>query len=58
MTGPQRQNRHVGVFSLDGQDFAVDNDVWLVGNDREVLVIDAAHDAEAILESRPSVHAP
>jgi hypothetical protein len=40
-----------GVFSLDGQDFAVDNNVWLVGNDREVLVIDAAHDAEAILES-------
>jgi len=40
-----------GVFSLDGQDFAVDNNVWLVGNDREVLVIDAAHDAEAILEA-------
>jgi len=58
MTGPQRQNRPVGVFSLDGQDFAVDNDVWLVGNDREVLVIDAAHDAEVILESKPSVHAP
>jgi glyoxylase-like metal-dependent hydrolase (beta-lactamase superfamily II) len=40
-----------GVFSLDGQDFAVDNNVWLVGNDGEVLVIDAAHDAEAILEA-------
>ncbi|NED90597.1 MBL fold metallo-hydrolase, partial [Streptomyces sp. SID11233] len=26
----------------------VDNNVWLVGDDEEVLVIDAAHDAEAI----------
>src|ERR1039457_5375248 len=38
-----------GTFSLDGQDFAVDNNVWLVGDDREVIVIDAAHDAAAIL---------
>jgi glyoxylase-like metal-dependent hydrolase (beta-lactamase superfamily II) len=38
-----------GTFSLDGQDFAVDNNVWLVGDDREVVVIDAAHDAGAIL---------
>jgi glyoxylase-like metal-dependent hydrolase (beta-lactamase superfamily II) len=37
-----------GTFSLDGQDFAVDNNVWLVGDDREVIVIDAAHDADAI----------
>ena len=33
-----------GVFSLDGQDFDVDNNVWLVGDDDEVLVIDAPHD--------------
>jgi hypothetical protein len=32
-----------GVFSLDGQDFDVDNNVWLVGDDDEVLVIDAPH---------------
>jgi glyoxylase-like metal-dependent hydrolase (beta-lactamase superfamily II) len=38
-----------GTFSLDGQDFAVDNNVWLVGDDRDVIVIDAAHDADAIL---------
>lgn len=38
-----------GTFSLDGQDFAVDNNVWLVGDDSEVVVIDAAHDAGAIL---------
>jgi glyoxylase-like metal-dependent hydrolase (beta-lactamase superfamily II) len=37
-----------GVFSLDGQDFDVDNNVWLVGDDREVVVVDAAHDADAI----------
>jgi len=38
-----------GVFSLDGQDFDVDNNVWLVGDDDEVLVIDAPHDAEPII---------
>ncbi len=40
-----------GVFSLDGQDFDVDNNVWLVGDDAEVLVIDAPHDAAPILEA-------
>src|SRR4051812_24494924 len=40
-----------GVFSLDGQDFDVDNNVWLVGDDEEVVVIDAAHDAEPILDA-------
>jgi glyoxylase-like metal-dependent hydrolase (beta-lactamase superfamily II) len=38
-----------GVFSLDGQDFDVDNNVWLVGDDRQVLVIDAPHDVAPIL---------
>jgi glyoxylase-like metal-dependent hydrolase (beta-lactamase superfamily II) len=38
-----------GVFSLDGQDFDVANNVWLVGDDHEVIVIDAAHDPAAIL---------
>ncbi|WP_174277976.1 MBL fold metallo-hydrolase [Goekera deserti] len=40
-----------GVFSLDGQDFDVDNNVWLVGDDTEVLVLDAPHDAGPILEA-------
>lgn len=40
-----------GVFSLDGQDFDVDNNVWLLGDDDEVLIIDAAHDADAIVEA-------
>jgi glyoxylase-like metal-dependent hydrolase (beta-lactamase superfamily II) len=38
-----------GVFSLDGQDFDVENNVWLVGDDEEVLVIDAPHDAAPIV---------
>ncbi|MCO7218821.1 MBL fold metallo-hydrolase [Klenkia sp. PcliD-1-E] len=38
-----------GVFSLDGQDFDVDNNVWLVGDEETVVVIDAPHDAAPIL---------
>lgn len=38
-----------GVFELDGGSWEVDNNVWLVGDDTEVLVVDAAHDAPAIL---------
>ncbi|MCE7000440.1 MBL fold metallo-hydrolase [Saccharothrix sp. S26] len=38
-----------GTFSLDGQTFAVDNNVWVVGDDTECVVIDAPHDVEAIL---------
>ena len=37
-----------GTFSLDGETFDVDNNVWLVGDDDEVLVLDAPHDADAI----------
>jgi glyoxylase-like metal-dependent hydrolase (beta-lactamase superfamily II) len=37
-----------GTFTLDGGSWDVDNNVWLVGDEREVLVIDAAHDAGAI----------
>ncbi|MBM6403150.1 MBL fold metallo-hydrolase [Phycicoccus sp. CSK15P-2] len=38
-----------GTFELDGGSWEVDNNVWLVGDDRQVLVIDAAHDAGPIL---------
>jgi glyoxylase-like metal-dependent hydrolase (beta-lactamase superfamily II) len=38
-----------GTFALDGQEWQVDNNVWLVGDDDTVMVIDAAHDPEAIL---------
>jgi glyoxylase-like metal-dependent hydrolase (beta-lactamase superfamily II) len=38
-----------GVFSLDGKDYDVENNVWLVGDDERVVVIDAPHDAAAIV---------
>jgi glyoxylase-like metal-dependent hydrolase (beta-lactamase superfamily II) len=37
-----------GTFDLDGGSWEVDNNVWIVGDDSEVLVVDAAHDAEVI----------
>jgi glyoxylase-like metal-dependent hydrolase (beta-lactamase superfamily II) len=37
-----------GIFALDGGEWEVTNNIWLVGDEREVLVIDAAHDAGAI----------
>ncbi|MFF4990742.1 MBL fold metallo-hydrolase [Streptosporangium saharense] len=39
-----------GTFSLDGGTWEVDNNVWLVGSEREVVIVDAAHDAAAIAE--------
>jgi glyoxylase-like metal-dependent hydrolase (beta-lactamase superfamily II) len=38
-----------GTFSLDGETHDVDNNVWVVGDDRECVVIDAPHDVDAIL---------
>jgi glyoxylase-like metal-dependent hydrolase (beta-lactamase superfamily II) len=40
-----------GIFSIDGEDFDVENNIWLVGDDEEVIVIDAAHDAAPIAEA-------
>lgn len=40
-----------GTFSLDGGTWEVDNNVWIVGDDDEVIVIDPAHDAEAVAEA-------
>ncbi|KAB8163480.1 MBL fold metallo-hydrolase [Streptomyces sp. 3MP-14] len=37
-----------GFFELDGGRWEVENNVWVVGDDAEALVIDAAHDADAI----------
>ena len=39
-----------GTFSLDGQTFDVDNNVWVVGDDEECVIIDAPHDVGEILE--------
>jgi glyoxylase-like metal-dependent hydrolase (beta-lactamase superfamily II) len=38
-----------GTFSLDGQTFDVDNNVWVVGDDAECVVIDAPHSVQEIL---------
>ena len=38
-----------GTFSLDGKDYQVENNVWLVGDDQRVVVVDAPHDAAPIL---------
>lgn len=40
-----------GIFSLDGEDFEVTNNIWLVGDDREVVVVDAAHDHQVIVDA-------
>lgn len=39
-----------GTFSIDGEDFEVDNNIWIVGDDTECFVIDAAHEAAPIIE--------
>jgi glyoxylase-like metal-dependent hydrolase (beta-lactamase superfamily II) len=39
-----------GTFSLDGEVFDVDNNVWVVGDDVECVVIDAPHDVDAIMD--------
>jgi len=38
-----------GTFSLDGQTFDVDNNIWVVGDDSECVVIDAPHSVDDIL---------
>jgi glyoxylase-like metal-dependent hydrolase (beta-lactamase superfamily II) len=38
-----------GTFSLDGETFDVDNNVWVVGDDTECVVIDAPHAVEPIV---------
>jgi glyoxylase-like metal-dependent hydrolase (beta-lactamase superfamily II) len=40
-----------GLFELDGGSWEVTNNIWLVGDDRQVVVIDAAHDDRAIEEA-------
>ncbi|HEY0359689.1 MAG TPA: MBL fold metallo-hydrolase [Mycobacteriales bacterium] len=37
-----------GTVTVDGSARAVENNVWLLGDDEVVLVVDAAHDVEAI----------
>ncbi|MFW2332599.1 MBL fold metallo-hydrolase [Ilumatobacter sp.] len=39
-----------GIFALDGGEWEVTNNIWIVGDDREVVVFDAAHDHQPIIE--------
>jgi glyoxylase-like metal-dependent hydrolase (beta-lactamase superfamily II) len=38
-----------GTFELDGGSWEVDNNIWLVGDESDVVVFDAAHTAEPIV---------
>jgi glyoxylase-like metal-dependent hydrolase (beta-lactamase superfamily II) len=40
-----------GIFSLDGEDFEVENNIWIVGDEHEVMVVDAAHDHRPIVDA-------
>ena len=44
-----------GTFSLDGGTWEVENNVWIVGDEREVMLIDPAHDAEAVAKQADAV---
>ena len=48
MTARVEHTTTSGVFALDGGNWNVDNNVWLIGDDRECVVIDTPHDADAI----------
>ena len=52
-TSPIRVDRVVtsGTFALDGGEWEVDNNIWLVGDDSEVVVIDAAHTAQPVIDA-------
>jgi glyoxylase-like metal-dependent hydrolase (beta-lactamase superfamily II) len=51
MSGVLRVDHAVssGTFSLDGETFDVDNNIWVVGDDDECVVIDAPHSVDDIL---------
>lgn len=51
MAGAVRVDHAVssGTFSLDGETFEVDNNIWVVGDDDECVVIDAPHSVDDIL---------
>ncbi|AQA21142.1 metallo-beta-lactamase superfamily protein [Rhodococcus sp. MTM3W5.2] len=53
MSGALRVDRVVtsGTFSLDGGTWDVDNNIWLIGDDSEVVVVDAAHTAQPIIDA-------
>jgi glyoxylase-like metal-dependent hydrolase (beta-lactamase superfamily II) len=53
MSGEVRVDKVVtsGQFHLDGGSWDVDNNVWVIGDDDECVVVDAAHQAAPILDA-------
>ena len=51
MTSPIEHLITSGTFELDGGSWDVDNNIWLVGDDSEVIVFDAAHTAAPIIDA-------
>ncbi|OBI71211.1 Zn-dependent hydrolase [Mycolicibacterium fortuitum] len=53
MSGQPKITRVVtsGTFELDGGSWDVDNNIWIVGDDSDVIVFDAAHTAAPIIEA-------
>lgn len=51
MSGKLRVDNIVtsGTFSLDGGTWEVDNNIWVIGDDDEVVIVDAAHSADPII---------
>lgn len=45
---PVQRLRTSGIFSLEGSESDVENNVWIVGDDDTAVVIDASHDHERI----------
>lgn len=45
-----------GTFELDGGSWEVDNNVWIVGDESEVIIVDAAHDWKAIEDAVAGRH--
>jgi hypothetical protein len=46
MTATIERVTTAGAFNLDGDCFQVENNIWLIGKDTEVGVVDAAHELE------------
>ncbi|MBY4214133.1 MBL fold metallo-hydrolase [Rhodococcus fascians] len=40
-----------GTFELDGGTWEVENNIWIIGDDSDVVVVDAAHTAAPIIEA-------
>ncbi|WP_182377549.1 MBL fold metallo-hydrolase [Nocardioides sp. WS12] len=51
MAGQVRVDHAVtsGTFSLDGETFDVENNIWVIGDDEECIVIDAPHSVDDII---------